>query len=213
LQSPQVSVALADTAAKQQIAGQHLVGPDGTVTLGSYGSVPVVGMTMAQAKIAIQQYLSQYLEDPEVSLDVFAYNSKVYYLVIQGAGLGDGVYRFPITGNETILDAISQVNGLQQVSSKRIWIARPTDDPCKVQLLPVKWEDITAQAAVCTNYQILPGDRVFIAEDKMIAFDTAIAKITAPFERIMGFSLLGVGTVTRFSGPVLKGGGNPQSTF
>ena len=29
----------------------------------------------------------------------------------------------------------------------------------------------------------------------------------------MGFSLLGVGTVTRFSGPVLSGGGNPQSVF
>ncbi|MCE5268555.1 MAG: polysaccharide biosynthesis/export family protein [Planctomycetaceae bacterium] len=213
LQAPIVSAELADTAAKQQIAGQHLVGPDGTVTLGSYGSVPVVGMTIADARRAIQQYLSQYLEDPEISLDVFAYNSKVYYLVVQGAGLGDGVYRFPVTGNETILDAISQVNGLQQVSSKRIWIARPTDQPGKVQVLPVKWEDITAQASACTNYQILPGDRVFIAEDKLIAFDTGLAKLTAPFERIMGFSLLGVGTVTRFSGPVLKGGGNPQGTF
>ncbi|MEN6457947.1 MAG: polysaccharide biosynthesis/export family protein [Thermoguttaceae bacterium] len=213
LQTPVVAAELADTAAKQQIAGQHLVGPDGTVTLGSYGSVSVVGMTIADAKMAIQQYLSKYLEDPEISLDVFAYNSKVYYLVIQGAGLGDGVYRFPVTGNETILDAISQVNGLQQVSSKRIWIARPTDQPGKVQVLPVKWEDITAQASACTNYQILPGDRVFIAEDRLIALDTGIAKITAPLERIMGFSLLGVGTATRFSGPVLKGGGNPQSTF
>jgi polysaccharide biosynthesis/export protein len=208
-----VSVTLADTAAKQQIAGQHLVGPDGTVTLGSYGSVRVVGMTIAQGKAAIEQYLSQYLESPEVSLDVFAYNSKVYYIVTQGAGLGDGVFRFPITGNETVLDAISQINGLQQVSSKKIWIARPTDEPCKVQMLPVKWEDITAQATACTNYQILPGDRVFIAEDKMIALDTALAKIIAPAERVMGFSLLGVGTVTRFSGPVLKGGGNPQSNF
>lgn len=213
LQAPTVSAELADTAAKQQIAGQHLVGPDGTVTLGSYGSIPVVGMTIAEAKNAIQRYLAQYLEDPEISVDVFAYNSKVYYLVIQGAGLGDGVYRFPVTGNETILDAISQVNGLQQVSSKRIWIARPTDQPGKVQVLNVKWEELTSQASACTNYQILPGDRVFIAEDKLIALDTGIAKLTAPFERIMGFSLLGVGTVTRFSGPVLKGGGNPQSTF
>jgi hypothetical protein len=29
----------------------------------------------------------------------------------------------------------------------------------------------------------------------------------------MGFSLLGVGTTTRFSGHVLRGGGNPQGTF
>ena len=127
--------------------------------------------------------------------------------------MGDGVYRFPVTGNETVLDAISQINGLQQVSSKQIWIARPCLEPGKVQVLPVKWEDITAQASANTNYQILPGDRVFIAEDKLIALDTGLAKIIAPIERVMGFSLLGVGTVTRFSGPVLKGGGNPQTNF
>ncbi len=213
LKEPVVSVTLADTAAKQQIAGQHLVGPDGTVTMGSYGSVPVVGMTIAQAKMALEQYLSQYLENPEISLDVFAYNSKVYYIVTQGAGLGDGVYRFPITGNETVLDAISQINGLGQVSSTRIWIARPTDEPGQVQVLPVRWEDITAQASAGTNYQILPGDRVFVAEDKLIAFDTGLSKVTAPLERLMGFSLLGVGTATRFSGHVLSGGGNPQGNF
>jgi len=213
LKDPVVYVTLADTAATQNIAGLHLVCPDGTVTLGSYGSVAVVGLTISQAKKAIEQHLSQYLENPEISLDVYAYNSKVYYIVTQGAGMGDGVYRFPITGNETVLDAISQINGLQQVSSKKIWIARPTDEPGKVQTFPVKWEDITAQASAGTNYQILPGDRVFIAEDKLIALDTSLAKLTAPLERVMGFSLLGVGTVTRFSGHVLQGGGNQQGTF
>jgi hypothetical protein len=69
------------------------------VTLGSYGSVPVVGMTIAQAKEAVEKHLSQYFDYPEVAVDVYAYNSKVYYIVTQGAGLGDGVYRFPVTGN------------------------------------------------------------------------------------------------------------------
>ena len=134
-------------------------------------------------------------------------------MVTQGAGTGDRVYRFPITGNETVLDAISQINGLEEVSSKRIWIARPTEQPGKVQVLPVKWHAITATASTGTNYQVLPGDRVFIAEDKMIALDTSVGKFTAPFERIMGFTLLGTGTVTRLSGPVLQGGGNRQGNF
>jgi polysaccharide biosynthesis/export protein len=213
LREPVVSATLADIAVKQQIAGQHLVGPDGTVTLGSYGSVPVVGMTITEARQAIESYLAQYLDTPEISLDVYAYNSKVYYVITQGAGLGDGVYRFPVTGNETVLDAISQINGLQQVSSKKIWIARPTEDPCVMQVLPVSWEQITAQGLAGTNYQVLPGDRIFIAEDRWIAFDTALAKITAPFERLMGFTLLGTGTTTRLSGPVLKGGGNKNASF
>jgi len=213
LKEPVVSASLGDIAAKQQIAGEHLVAMDGTVTLGSYGSVRVFGMTIAEAKAAIEQHLSQFLEDPEISLDVFAYNSKVYYVITQGAGLGDRVLSFPVTGNETVLDAIARVGGLEQISSTRIWIARPTDEPRGMQTLPVKWNAITAKAKAGTNYQILPGDRVYVAQDRLVALDTSIGKLTAPFERAMGFALLGVGTVTRFSGHVLRGGGNPQGNF
>ena len=95
LSSPGVAVALAQMAASQQILGEFLVQPDGTITLGSYGSVSVVGKTITQAKAAIESYLTNYLEDPEISLTVQSFNSKVYYIVMQGAGLGDGVYRFP----------------------------------------------------------------------------------------------------------------------
>lgn len=212
LRTPQVNLITASIAALQQISGEHLVGPDGTVNLGTYGSVRVVGMTLQEAKIEIENYLSRYLEQPEVAVSVLAYNSKVYYIVTEGAGLGDGVFRFPVTGNDTVLDAISNVNGLEQVSSKRIWVARPTPFADEVQILPVDWKGITAQASTTTNYQLMPGDRVFIAEDKVIAFDNALAKTLAPLERIMGFSLLGVNTATRFSGAVLKGGGNPRGS-
>ncbi len=213
LTKPEVSVSLVDTAARQRITGPHLVAMDGTVTLGTYGSVSVVGLTVNQAREAVQHYLLQFFDSLEVSLEVNGYNSKVYYIVTQGAGFGDGVYRFPITGNETVLDAISQINGLQRVSSKKIWVARPTDNMGSVQRFDVCWEDITANANARSNYQILPGDRVFVAEDGLIAADTAFGKIIAPVERVFGFSILGAGTVTRFSGPVLKGGGNANGTF
>jgi polysaccharide export outer membrane protein len=206
-----VSASLLEMAGRQQIAGQHLVGPDGRVTLGTYGSVPVVGLTIADAKRAIEQHLAQFLENPEVAVDLFALNSKVYYVVTEGGGLGDTVSRFPVTGNETVLDAISNVSGLTEVSSKKIWIARPVHGVEEIQLLPVDWRGITALGQSATNYQVLPGDRVFIAEDKLVAFDSKLAKILAPAERAMGFTLLGTGTVTRLSGRVLRGGGNPNN--
>ena len=211
LNDPEAVVSLAQMAASQNLLGQFLVGPDGMITLGSYGQVSVVGKTLNEAKYAVEDYLSRYLEDPEISLNVFAYNSKVYYVVLQGAGLGDGVFRFPIMGNETVLDAIAQIQGLEQVSSKKIWIARPSRDNSNVKILPVDWFAVTERGAAETNYQILPGDRVFIAEDRLVAFDTKIAKLTAPFERLFGFTLLGTGTVTRLSGRVLQGGGNPNN--
>jgi polysaccharide export outer membrane protein len=212
VQDPVVSLSLIEMSGKQQIAGQHLVGPDGTVTLGSYGGVPVVGLTLAEAKLAIEQHLTRYLEDPEIAVDVFAYNSMVYYVVTEGAGFGDGVTKFPITGNDTVLDAISNINGLTQVSSKRIWIARPSPENGDCQLLPVDWQAVSAYGSTATNYQLMPGDRVFVAEDGLVATDTYLAKMLAPLERAMGFTLLATGTATRLSGKVLQGGGNPQGT-
>jgi protein involved in polysaccharide export with SLBB domain len=210
---PVVSVSLLEMSGRQQIAGQHLVGPDGTVTLGSYGSVPVVGLTLAETKRAIELHLAQFLEDPEVAVDVFAYNSMVYYVITEGAGLGDGVNKFPITGNETVLDAIANINGLTGVSSKRIWVARPSPDHSACQILPVDWQTVSAFGGTGTNYQLLPGDRVFVSEDRLVAFDTGLAKLLAPMERAMGFTLLSAGTATRLSGKVLQGGGNPSGGF
>jgi hypothetical protein len=109
-----------------------------------------------------------------------------------------------------VLDAIAQVNGLDQVSSKKMWVSRPTNVPGQAQTLPVNWQAITESGATGSNYQILPGDRVFIAQNEMVAFDNGLAKLLAPFERAMGFSILGAETVTRYSGPVLRGGGNPR---
>lgn len=60
LRQPDVDVALAELGPPQQIAGDYLVGLDGTVTLGSYGSILVAGMTVADAKANIEAYLSQF---------------------------------------------------------------------------------------------------------------------------------------------------------
>jgi len=203
LTAPEVSVSLGESAGQQQIEGEHLVGPDGTVNLGTYGSVYVAGMTLTEARGAIEEHLTQFLDEPEVSVDVFAYNSKFYYVVTEGANLGDQIQRVPITGNETVLDAITQIGGLSRISSKTIWVARPApaDGSGCAQVLPVNWRAIVDAADTATNWQILPGDRVFVAEDKLVALDNFIDKLVGPFERIVGFNLLtfqAIQTANRF---------------
>jgi hypothetical protein len=146
--------------------------------------------------------LADFLDAPQIAVSVYAFNSKVYYVITQGAGQGDQVARLPVTGNETVLDAISQVQGLSRISSKNIWIARPAPGGMGCDLiLPVNWNEITAGAATATNYQVLPGDRIFIAENKLIAIDAALNQAIAPFERIFGVTLLGtqaIQTINRF---------------
>jgi protein involved in polysaccharide export with SLBB domain len=212
LKDVKANVALAQSRGLQQIRGEHLVRPDGTVALGTYGSVYVTGMTLPEAKTAIEEHLGQFLLRPEIAIDVLAYNSKVYYVISDGGGFGEQVVRLPATGNETVLDALSQIGGLGAVSSKKhIWIARPAPAgaPCE-QILPVNWAAIVEGGSTATNYQILPGDRVYVKADTLIATDNYISKITAPFERIFGFTLLGnavVRTLQQGSGSFNNSGG------
>ena len=193
-----VSVSLLQSAGAQAVTGQHLVGPDGRVNLGTYGSVFLAGMTLEQARDAVELQLSKKLDNPEVFVDVLAYNSKVYYIVTQGGGFGDNVVRAPITGNETVLDAVAGVGGISQISSTRLWIARPAPNGvgCE-QILPVNWEEITRGASTATNYQLRPGDRLFIAESKYQKFGNIVTLSLRPFESIVGFVSLTTSAANR----------------
>lgn len=191
-----VSVSLLQSNGQQQIAGEHLVGPDGTINLGIYGSVYITGMTIDEARRAIEERLEAFMDEPQIALDVLAYNSKVFYIITEGGGFGDQIVRLPITGNETVLDAIAQIGGTTRVSSKKMWISRPAPHGMGCdQVLPIDFDAITRGAVTSTNYQILPQDRIFIAEDRMIALDALVQKLLNPFERMIGFTLLGGQTV------------------
>jgi polysaccharide export outer membrane protein len=198
LREPQISVALTELTGRQVISGQHLVRPDGTVGLGIYGDVLVAGMTLAEVRQALELHLSQFLNEPKVSVDVLAYNSKVIYIVMDGGGYGEQIVRLPCTGNDTVLDAIAKIEGLPQISSKRIWIARPCpEDVRKSTIIRVNWQSITADGIATTNYQLFPGDRIYVQADNLVAADNFLAKLTAPLERIFGTTLLGVTTAQR----------------
>ncbi len=195
LAEPVVSAQLARSSGTQPITGEYLVGPDGTINLRQYGSVHLAGKTLAESKALIEKHLSQYFDSPEVSLNILAFNSKVYYIITAGAGTGDNIVRIPFTGNETVLDAITQVGGLSQVSTKNLWIARPAPDGFGYeQILTVDWDAITQGGGTATNYQIMPDDRIFVADNSTIALTTFINKVTAPLERLLGIGSFGVST-------------------
>jgi polysaccharide biosynthesis/export protein len=198
---PEVQVYLGQSRALQQIRGEHLVRQDGTVGLGSYGDVSVVGKTLPEAKAEIEAYLAKYLLNPEVSVDVYAFNSKVFYVIYDGGGSGQQITRLPVTGNETVLDAVSKISGLPAVADKRrIWVARPVP-ACSAedQILPVDWCAVTKRGRTETNYQLFPGDRLYVEAEPLVTLDTALARIISPIERVFGGILLGNATVQSFN--------------
>lgn len=153
----------------QPISGSFIVRPDGTVSLGKWGTVSVSGLTTEQAVAAVREQLEKF-KSPElpteklvVIADVLAFNSKAYYVITNDGNEGEQVVRLPLSGNETVLDAIANVGGLPDLAGKRkIWIARESvaDEPW--QTLPVDWTAITKQGVTATNYQLLSGDRLYV---------------------------------------------------
>jgi polysaccharide export outer membrane protein len=196
--------------------GPFTIRPDGTVMLGIWGNVPVSGLTLEQAADAIRQHLlrsdilREYKTAPEnlfVIMDVLAYNSKRYYVISDNAGNGEQGVAFPITGSETVLDALLNVGGLGPVASKRnIWVARRTPHAGQHwQILPVDWVGITQHGITTTNYQIMPGDRIYVKAQRLIAIDNALAKIISPIERLFGITLLGASSVNQINGRGVNG--------
>jgi polysaccharide export outer membrane protein len=206
----------------QAISGPFQVRLDGTVGLGFWGSVPVSGLTLEQAAEAIRNHVVQnpalrdFSTNPQsivVIIDVIAYNSKRYYVIFDGGGFaaGEQVLSFPITGSETVLDAMSNVAGLPDVASKRnIWVARRTPHPGQPwQILPVDWVGMTQHGITVTNYQVMPGDRIYVKAQKLVTVDRTLARVFAPIERMFGITLLGTSTVNQISGRGFGFGNNP----
>ncbi|HEV3142711.1 MAG TPA: polysaccharide biosynthesis/export family protein [Gemmataceae bacterium] len=179
LPKAQPSVSLAQSNLTQHMRREHSVRPDGTISLGPFGSVYVVGLTLDEAKQAIEQQLSKKLSKPEVSVDVSSTKSKFYYVVLNGPGLGERVIRIPATGNETVLDAMSEINGLPDSYALKIWVARPAPPHSSRhdQTLPVDWNAVTQAGNTTTNYQLLPGDRVFVT---VASASTSLTAASAP---------------------------------
>ena len=186
------------------------VQPDGFVHLGVYGSIPVSGLTVNQARQAIRTAIARQIE-PEsgglkedrllVVVSVTQYNSKVYYVHTDGGGAGERVYKFPVTGKECVSDAIANIGGLPQEASKRnIWVARRTPELSEQQILPVDWVGISQWGVTATNYQVFPGDHVYVKAQRLVTVDNTLARVFAPVERLFGVTLLGTQTVNQIVG-------------
>ena len=120
----------------------------------------------------------------------------VFYVIIEGAGLGDSVRTMPCTGKETVLSAVGAVNGIAQVSGTKMWIARPTPKSDKSTILAIDWEAISKRGINTTNYTLMPGDRLVFAADPLVTRSNLLGKKVATIERVEGIVSLTAATIS-----------------
>lgn len=137
---------------------------DGSIDLGQFGRVVVAGMTLEQAETSIQRIIHQHVgQSKQVNLRLIQPIHR-YYVI--GEVNSPGAY--PMTGHETVLDAIMEAGGLTaRASACDLLLARPTAPrSCRVTL-PVCYRAITQLGDTTTNYHLKPGDRIFVSRQSL----------------------------------------------
>jgi protein involved in polysaccharide export with SLBB domain len=145
-----------------RLPGDQVVLQDGTIDLGEFGRPVVAGQTVSQIEAEVQRLIAAKAKDKEESLvnvRLVGRVSKVFYVLGEANAPG----AFPLSGRETVLDGIIAAGGItRRANTKKVLLSRPTPpDGCRV-VLPVCYDNIVQLGDTSTNYQLLPGDRIFI---------------------------------------------------
>jgi protein involved in polysaccharide export with SLBB domain len=146
--------------------GEQRVLADGTINLGRFGVVVVANKTLPEIEVLVRGavYGKDVKETEPVSVRLAASHSKVYYVL--GEVNAPGIY--PLTGRETALDGIATACGPTCRAAKcRMILSRPSAPDCCRIVVPICYDEIVQQGDTTTNYQLMPGDRIFVPSQSL----------------------------------------------
>lgn len=143
-----------------------VVQQDGMLDLGHYGDIHVTGLTLQQIEDKITERLmyddlqrGRKVDEPyRVAVRLANSQSKFYY--VMGTVASEGKY--PIKGQETVLDAILQAGLKTNSLPEKAYLVRPHPAGAHDEVLRIDWIAIRDRGDTLTNYQLFPGDRVVV---------------------------------------------------
>jgi polysaccharide biosynthesis/export protein len=142
------------------LSGPLDVGVDGNISLPLVNDVKADGLTKEQLKAELTRRLSDFLNNPEVDVQVVRINSKSYF-VYGGVGRPGEV---PLVKPTTIMDAMSAVGGFRDfANTKKIRIQRKM---LGGEILEFKfnYKDVSKGKNMEQNIYLQDGDRIFVPE-------------------------------------------------
>lgn len=145
---------------REDLSGQHRVGPDGYISLPVVGDVALGGKLRAEAKTAVEQAFQAAYPDLSVSFGVDSYTA--YSVVVLGSVGAPGEYQFDAV--PTLLRAIGQADGLQAdangLKPQRCAIIRGNDN-----LLWIDLDQLLQEGDLSLNVDLIPGDVIHVTAD------------------------------------------------
>ena len=132
-----------------------VVRPDGKISMPLLQDVPAEGLTAAELAANIQEKLSAFIVNPDVTVIVLQVNAPKYYLI--GYVARPGTY--PLRGDTSVLQALALAGGLTQFASPRsIKLIRATRG--KQEVRKINYYNIIDSGE--GNYLLKPGDTIVV---------------------------------------------------
>jgi len=141
----------------QDLATKAQIRPDGRITMHLIDDVMVAGLTPVQVDDLITEQLKQYLKNVDVSVSVLGFFSKKVHFV----GPTGNAIQLPYSGDMTVLDLISRIGGLPQISApEKTIIVR--GDVNKPEIIKINLKDIIYHGDFKDNILLRENDIVLL---------------------------------------------------
>ena len=139
------------------------VRPDGMISLPLIGDVRASGLTAAQVGENISKRLTEYKENPSVSVSVKEINS--YYIYVVGEVIHPG--KFALKSYATVLQGISLAGGFTQYASRNRmavlrWSVRKDSGTERQVRIPVSYDDLISGKGKVGNFTLMSGDTIVV---------------------------------------------------
>jgi polysaccharide export outer membrane protein len=143
-----------------ELGAKVQVRPDGRITTPLIADMPAVGKTPAMLAEDIRLQLSQYIQDPLVSVIVDGF-SGTYSQQIRIVGATEKPASIPYRANMTVLDAMIAVGGLSEYAAgNRARLIRFD----KATEYALRLSDLLKKGKSKANVMLNPGDVIIIPE-------------------------------------------------
>ncbi|QGP78589.1 XrtA/PEP-CTERM system exopolysaccharide export protein [Sphingobium sp. CAP-1] len=147
-----------------ELGAKVQVRPDGRITTPLITDMPAVGKTPKMLAEDIKLALSQYIENPLVSVIVNNFNGT-YSQQVRIVGATEKPASIPYRANMTLLDAMISVGGLSEYAAgNRGRLVRFDKATGKQKEYQVRLNDLLKKGDTRANVLLAPGDVIIIPE-------------------------------------------------
>jgi polysaccharide export outer membrane protein len=149
-----------------ELGAKVQVRPDGRITTPLITDMPAVGKTPAVLAADIKAMLSQYIENPLVSVIVNNF-SGTYSQQVRIVGATEKPASLPYRANMTLLDAMIAVGGLSEFAAgNRARLVRYDKETGQQREFNVRLGDLLKRGDSRANVRLEPGDVIIIPESR-----------------------------------------------